>query len=130
MNTLARRIISALFIMSVPLITRAETAVQTQALTGNIENGVRIIRVESFKYGYVPNPIVVRKGEQVKIELSTRDVAHGFQVNKLGIDMMTAPGKTASYSFTPDKTGDFRIRCSVYCGLGHMGMHGTLRVIP
>jgi cytochrome c oxidase subunit 2 len=97
--------------------------------SGQMENGVRVIQVEAKKYAFVPEPIVVRTGEQVRLEVTSSDTKHGFAISDLKIDIKLEPGKTETVTFTAPAEGSYRIHCSVFCGLGHMGMNGHLEVL-
>ena len=101
----------------------------TPPLSGHVENGVRIIEIEAFKYGYNPTPIVVKEGEKVRFLLTSKDVMHGFGIADLGIDVKIPPKKTTTFEFTPKQTGTYEIRCTSYCGIGHGNMRGKLIVI-
>ena len=98
-------------------------------LSGNVVDGVREVKVEAFRYGFRPDPIVVKKGERVRLIARSTDVTHGLGIEDLGINLELAPGEESRAEFTPEKAGEFHIHCTVYCGSGHRGMHGTLRVI-
>jgi len=100
-----------------------------EGLSGRVVNGIREIRVEAFKFGFGPDPIVVRKGEKVRLIAKSTDVKHGLGIEDFSIDMELPPGEEKVVEFTPDKAGEFHIHCTVYCGSGHGDMHGTLLVI-
>ncbi|MGE5307769.1 MAG: cupredoxin domain-containing protein [Deltaproteobacteria bacterium] len=86
------------------------------------------IHVEAFKYGYSPDPIVVKKGEHVRILATSRDVNHGFEIKEYGINAEIKKGGKTEIDFVADKAGTFIIKCSVFCGLGHFSMRGRLIV--
>lgn len=99
------------------------------APSGELTDNVRVVKVEAFKYGFKPDPIVVKRGEKVKLEVTSKDVAHGLGISEFGVNVAVPSGKTVSAEFIAGKAGDFPIRCTVYCGSGHGDMHGTLKVI-
>ena len=98
------------------------------ALSGEVIDGVRVVKVEAFKYDFAPDPIVVGLGEKVRLELESRDVAHGIGIKEYGMDEAIPAGGEATASFTADKAGTFHVHCTVFCGPGHGDMHGTLVV--
>ncbi|MGE5280416.1 MAG: cupredoxin domain-containing protein [Deltaproteobacteria bacterium] len=98
-------------------------------LSGAVEDGVRVVEVEAYRYGYSPDPIVVKKGEKVRLRLTTRDVEHGFGIKDLGIDVKVEPGRATQVDFMPKEAGEYPILCTVYCGPGHAHMHAVLRVL-
>ena len=103
------------------------TAEQTE-FSGKFVDGIRVVKVEAFKYGFEPDPIIVGLGEKVRLELKSRDVTHGLGIKEYGIDEVVPVGRKATVSFTADKPGTFHVHCTVFCGQGHGDMHGTLIV--
>ncbi|MDD5477654.1 MAG: cupredoxin domain-containing protein [Candidatus Omnitrophica bacterium] len=97
-------------------------------LSGKIENNVRVVKVKAFRYGYEPDPIVVKLGEKVRIVAATGDVTHGLAISEFNINLVVEPGQTETAEFLADKEGVFTVYCTVYCGAGHTHMHGKLIV--
>lgn len=97
-------------------------------LSGKIISGVRVIEVESFRYSYSPNIIVINSGERVKIKFSTGDTEHGFKISEINFDLKAKKGKPSKGEFIAPKPGIYEITCSVYCGSGHKKMTGKLVV--
>ena len=97
-------------------------------LSGEVVDGVRVVRVEAYKFGFSPENIVVKNGEKVKMILNTRDVAHGIFAKGLGIDIKVEPGVEAVAEFTTYSKGVFPFSCNVYCGSGHSKMGGLIIV--
>lgn len=92
------------------------------------ETSGREIKVSLFQFGFEPDPITLNYGEKVTFVLSTKDVAHGFAIKDLGINVRVDPGKEERLQFTADKKGEFVVSCSVSCGPGHKEMKGKLIV--
>lgn len=100
------------------------------ALSGEVKDGVRIIKVEAARYSFLPDPIVVKLGEKVRLIGHSRDVTHGLAISDFKINLIIpSGGKTESVEFVANKEGVFNIICSVYCGSGHQKMQGTLIVL-
>ena len=99
------------------------------ALSGNVVDGVREVKVEAFRYGFRPDPIVVKKDQKVRLIATSTDVTHGLGIEDLGVNLELEPGEERRAEFTPETAGEFHIHCTVYCGSGHGAMRGTLRVI-
>jgi heme/copper-type cytochrome/quinol oxidase subunit 2 len=66
----------------------------------------------------------------VTITLVPEDVVHGVFVDGYDVDIRAEPGKPATATFTADRMGKFRFRCSVSCGAMHPFMIGELVVGP
>ncbi len=74
-------------------------------------------------------PIIhIQRGQRVIFRVTGKDVTHGFAIEEYGIDVVVHPGTYEDVAFVADKSGEFMITCSVFCGLGHHGMTATLVV--
>ena len=87
---------------------------------------IKLEQVSIYPGEFSPDPLIVRKGEPLKLLVTTQVREH---VNRISILPWVArsdrlsPGKTTVVEFTPDETGDFVIR-----NIGH-GFTGILRVV-
>jgi plastocyanin len=90
----------------------------------------RTFHLEANSFAYNPAVVKVHPGDQVTIELTSMDVVHGLYLDGYDLEMTADPGQTATLTFTADKTGTFRFRCSVTCGPLHPFMIGKLKVGP
>lgn len=86
------------------------------------------IEITAKRYAFVPDQIVVRKGQPVTLVLRSKDVTHGLVVKELGIKAEIPKGKETKVSFTPEQTGTFEGKCSHFCGSGHGMMKFTVVV--
>ena len=96
--------------------------------SGEIIDGVRVVKMEAFQYGFKPDPLVVKAGEKVRLLVTSTDVIHGIMIRELGVNEKLPPGKVVTIEFNADKTGTFTIHCSIFCCPGHGKMHGSLIV--
>lgn len=90
--------------------------------------GVKEIKLEAYQYGYLPDPILAKKGDTVRIYTTSRDVPHGIVIKEYAIHAVVRKGQTKIIQFKANKAGEFDIICSVYCGIGHPNMKGKLIV--
>jgi heme/copper-type cytochrome/quinol oxidase subunit 2 len=88
----------------------------------------RHFRVEASSFKYTPATIRVNAGDHVTIDLVSTDVVHGLYIDGYDVSVTADPGRTASLSFVANRTGMFRLRCSVTCGAMHPFMIGKLHV--
>ncbi len=100
----------------------------TEELTGNVVEGVRVVMMEAFRFGYRPDPVVVEAGERVRLLLTATDTTHGFAISELEIDRKLTVGEETEIEFTAPGAGTYTIFCTVYCGPGHQGMRARLIV--
>lgn len=87
---------------------------------------IKEIKLEAFRFGFSPDPLVVKKGDIVRLAISSSDVTHGVYIKEYNINITVKKGEDKKIEFLADKEGVFDILCSVYCGPGHSGMKGKL----
>ena len=89
---------------------------------------VKEAKIEAYQFGFSPDPLIVKKGDRIKLILTSRDVTHGVYIKEYNINVAVRKGKAEDVEFTAEKAGTFDIICSVYCGQGHSNMRGKLIV--
>ena len=88
----------------------------------------RAIAITAKRFEFVPSTITLKKGETVKLVVTSEDVTHGFFLRPLKIDTDLVPGKTQEITVTPQATGTFLAICHHFCGAGHGNMKLTVVV--
>ena len=133
-----------LLIAAIIVIASAGIAILVARQT--IHPSAKSFLIHARKYEYDPPVIHLVQGDTVHIRLVTLDVVHGFFLEGHGIDAHIFPSpphmelrdpehpdslRTADeIVFIASKTGKFRYRCSVTCGLLHPFMQGEMIVGP
>lgn len=82
------------------------------------------IKLGAKDFEYDQKEIHVKKGDKVKITLTSDDGGHGFTIPEYNVTI----NGNGSAEFTADKAGTFEYHCSVMCGSGHSKMTGKLIV--
>lgn len=88
----------------------------------------REIEVTAQQFEFIPNPIRVKVGENIRLKITSVDVDHGFSLPEFGINEILSPGGTITVEFQATEIGEFEFSCSVFCGSGHSNMRGKLIV--
>ncbi|HLZ20836.1 MAG TPA: cytochrome c oxidase subunit II [Ktedonobacterales bacterium] len=65
----------------------------------------------------------------VVFTINSIDVQHSFWIPSFGIKQDAVPGETTHISVTPNKIGDFVVRCAELCGLYHAYMETPIHVV-
>lgn len=73
--------------------------------------------------------LVIPANETIHLRLTSRDVIHSFHAPDLGLKQDANPGEWTSFTFTPTSTGEYRLFCAEFCGVGHSNMLGSIRVV-
>jgi nitrosocyanin len=59
--------------------------------------------------------ITVTEGDKVNIEVdNTTEKAHGFSIDAFNIHRVVEPAQAQTVSFTPSKTGQFKVYCQLH----------------
>jgi cytochrome c oxidase subunit 2 len=103
-------------------------ALVVTARAGDLGEEPRAIVITAKRFEFVPATITLKKGETVKLFVTSEDVTHGFFLRPLKIDTDLVPGKTQEITVTPQSTGTFTAICHHFCGAGHGGMKLTVVV--
>lgn len=88
----------------------------------------RAITLDATQFAFTPGRVHVNHGDRVVITLTASDVVHGFYLDGYDLEQRIEPGVSRRITFTADKAGKFRFRCSVGCGPLHPFMIGELVV--
>jgi cytochrome c oxidase subunit 2 len=80
------------------------------------------------QWSFEPSIIEVSKGDRVKLNLESVDVAHGIYIPQFKIGITFNPGEKKEISFIAEEEGEFNFFCNVPCGMGHGSMNGKLIV--
>jgi cytochrome c oxidase subunit 2 len=93
---------------------------------GNNEYQLNIV---ASAFAFTPNQIEIPKGAKVTINITSKDVIHGFEVAGTNVNMMVEPGYVNSFTKTFNQPGEYTIVCNEYCGAGHHMMTGRIKVV-
>lgn len=115
-------------VLMMVLVACAAAGAAATVVHGSGEPKQKVIKLTATKFEFSPSEITVKKGEPVVIEVTSRDVKHGFTLPDFGVRTDIQPGSVNRISFTPDKAGRFTFACDVFCGAGHEEMSGLLIV--
>ena len=101
---------------------------QTLVSTPVPEATIKTFNISAKKFSFEPAVINVKKGDRVKLVVTSIDAGHGLAILDFGVNIKLLPNETKIVEFTADKSGSFKMFCSVICGSGHSEMTGTLIV--
>ena len=90
----------------------------------------RVIDIRARSFGFTPERIRVNRGDRVTLILNSEDVTHGLYLDGHDVNLISQPGVSQRATFTAERTGVFRFRCSVSCGTLHPFMIGEIEIAP
>jgi cytochrome c oxidase subunit 2 len=89
----------------------------------------KVIEITAKRFGFSPDNITLKKGEEVTLRLKSEDVTHGFFIREIKADELIEPGKPVAIKVQPQKAGTFNAICHHFCGAGHGNMKMTVTVV-
>jgi cytochrome c oxidase subunit II len=92
------------------------------ASVAHSQEPARTIEIHARQFAFVPAEITVKKGETVKLVLTSDDVPHSLLIPDLDVNAPMIKGKLTDVMLIPTKDGDFQGVCGKFCGKGHGAM--------
>ncbi len=103
------------------------------------KNGRKVLSDVDDEGNKIPSTMVVPVNKPVRLIMTSskvnpadkkdRAVLHSFFVPAFRVKQDIVPGRYTQMSFTPNRTGEFWIFCTEYCGTGHSNMLGKVKVV-
>ncbi len=103
------------------------------------KNGRKVLSDIDDEGNKIPSTLVVPVNKPVRLVMTSskvnpadkkdRAVLHSFFVPAFRVKQDIVPGRYTRLSFTPNKTGEFWVFCTEYCGTGHSNMLGKVKVV-
>jgi cytochrome c oxidase subunit II len=94
----------------------------------DVASSVVSISMVARQFDFEPSSVSVKKGDTVRLTVTSADVAHGISIPAFGVSQHLEAGKTEVIEFVADQIGTFPFTCNVFCGSGHSDMVGSINV--
>lgn len=101
-----------------------------------VDNGIPVVRPEPNSDVFVMaemwrwSPVLIlQKDESYSLHISSKDLVHGFSLQPVNMNFQVYPGYDYVLTFKPTETGEFKVICNEFCGIGHHTMIGKIVVI-
>lgn len=114
--------------MLVAVCLAATTALTIGIARSQNEESERVIKVVAQRFHYTPGEIALKTGEPTRIEFTSLDFVHGFNIPDLKVRANLPPGQVTVIHLTPLKAGVYDFLCDNFCGSGHEEMNGRIVV--
>jgi len=84
-----------------------------------------------FEYpnGVTSDTLYVPEGREVKMQMSSADVLHGFYIPAFRVKYDILPNRYTSVWFEATEQGNYDLFCTEYCGRDHSEMNKVVRVV-
>jgi cytochrome c oxidase subunit 2 len=81
------------------------------------------------QYSFTPSCMLVPTDTPITFRATSADVVHGFLVTGTNINLMLVPGYISSLNARFETAGERLMPCHEFCGMGHEGMWGRIKVV-
>ena len=92
-------------------------------------DGSVTVRAVGQQYSFTPKCIVVPADTPIALRATSADVVHGLLIEGTNINTMLVPGYVADLSIRFKAPGEHVMPCQEFCGIGHQGMWGRIKVM-
>jgi len=84
-----------------------------------------------FEYpqGFNSTKLYLPDNKQVVLKMQSLDVLHSFWVPEFRLKQDVVPGRTTDYRVTPNRIGEYKVRCAELCGTSHSYMESVVAVV-
>ncbi len=100
------------------------------------DNGIPVVRPQPNSDVFVMSEMwrwspvmILQKDQAYKFHISSKDVVHGFSIQPVNMNFQVYPGYDYVLEFKPTETGEYKVICNEFCGIGHHTMIGKIVVI-
>jgi cytochrome c oxidase subunit II len=92
-------------------------------------DGSVTVRAIGQQYSFTPQCVVVPAETPVSFRATSADVVHGFLIEGTNINVMLVPGYVSVLPARFNAPREHVMPCQEFCGNGHQGMWGKVKVI-
>jgi cytochrome c oxidase subunit II len=92
-------------------------------------DGSVTVRAIGQQYSFTPQCVVVPSETPINFRATSADVVHGLLIEGTNINTMLVPGYVSVLPIRFKTLGDHVMPCQEFCGIGHQGMWGKVKVV-
>ncbi|MBR0800880.1 cytochrome C oxidase subunit II [Bradyrhizobium jicamae] len=92
-------------------------------------DGSVTVRAIGQQYSFTPQCVVVPAETPITFRATSADVVHGFLIEGTNINTMLVPGYVSELPVRFKASGEHVMPCQEFCGIGHQGMWGKVKVV-
>jgi cytochrome c oxidase subunit 2 len=92
-------------------------------------DGTVLVRAIGQQYSFTPPCILVPADTPIRLRMTSADVVHGFLIDHTTVNTMLVPGYVSTVDARFAEPGQRYMPCHEFCGNGHEGMWGQVKII-
>lgn len=75
-------------------------------------------------WSFQPSTVTLPAGSTVNLYVTSKDIIHGFKVERKNVNLMAVPGAINYIQVTFNEPGEYFFACHEFCGAAHHTMAG------
>lgn len=92
-------------------------------------DGSVTVRLVGQQFSFTPQCVLVPTDTPITFRATSADAVHGFLITGTTINLMLVPGYVSGIAARFETPGERPMPCQEFCGLGHEGMWGQIKII-
>jgi cytochrome c oxidase subunit 2 len=92
-------------------------------------DGSVTVRAIGQQFSFTPQCIVVPTDTPITFRATSADVVHGLLIEGTNVNSMLVPGYISEFKTSFKEAKEHVMPCQEFCGIGHQGMWGRVKVI-
>lgn len=116
-------LVTVLYVIGFNGLAQIEAAAPVNALHVNVTAQQWIFNYTYTDYNLSSSTLYLPINQPVEFKVTSEDVQHSFWIPELGVKADAVPGETNTFTVTPNKAGNYTVRCMELCGVLHAYMN-------
>jgi cytochrome c oxidase subunit 2 len=122
-------LVTVLYVIGFNGLAEIEAAAPVSALHVHVTAQQWIFNYTYTDYNVQSSTLYLAEGQPVQFSVTSLDVQHSFWIPEMGVKADAVPGETNTFVATPNKLGNFTVRCMELCGVLHSDMNTNVVVL-
>lgn len=116
-------LVTVLYVIGFNGLAEIEAAAPAGALHVKVTAQQWIFNYTYTDYSLDSSTLYLPVNQPVEFKVSSEDVQHSFWIPELGVKADAVPGEVNTFTVTPNKIGNYTVRCMELCGVLHAYMN-------
>lgn len=122
-------LVTVLYVIGFNGLAEIEAAAPASALHVKVTAQQWVFNYTYNDYNVSSSTLYLPVGQPVQFQVTSLDVQHSFWIPEMGVKADAVPGENNYFTVTPNKTGNFTVRCMELCGVLHAYMNTPVKVV-
>lgn len=122
-------LVTVLYVIGFNGLAEIQAKAPASALHVNVTGQQWVFNYTYSDYNIQSSTLYLPVNQPVEFKVTSLDVQHSFWIPEMGVKADAVPGEINTFTTTPNKTGEFTVRCMELCGVLHAYMNTNVKVV-